>query len=322
MTDAPAEPQEDVWSQWLLLHRSGGDAAFEQVIRAEVQGYVDRLLDDARLGVGMTLVDIGTGEGAVAFRAIERVGPSLRVILTDISAPLLERAKAKAEQLGVRHQCTFVACGADRLTAISSGSVDVVASRAALAYVADKATALQEFKRVLKPGGRISLAEPIFQDEAFEACVLRSLVQAERGQGRDPLRPLLHRWKAALFPDTPEAIYANVLTNFSERTLFELIRTSGFSPVHLELHIDLAPAPIASWQVFLDSSPHPLAPTLGSILTQQFDARERQIFEAAFRPLVESGRATTLGRIAYLSATKIAAERTVPPFTESLRQFL
>jgi ubiquinone/menaquinone biosynthesis C-methylase UbiE len=316
------ELQGDVWSQWLLRHRSGGDAAFEQIIRSEVQGYVDRLLDDAGLGVGMTLVDIGTGEGAVAFRAIERVGPTLRVILTDISEPLLERAKAKAERLGVQNQCTFIACGGDRLSAIGDESVDIVASRAALAYVADKVTAVREFHRVLKPGGRISLAEPIFQDEAFEACVLRSLVETEQGRERDPLRRLLHRWKAAMFPDTPEAISTNFLTNFSERSLFELVRTSGFSPVHLELHIDLAPAPISSWQVFLDSSPHPLAPTLGSILTQQFDTRERQMFEAVFRPLVESGRATTLARIAYLSATRIALERPVPALTDSLRQFL
>ena len=258
----------------------------------------------------------------MAFRAIERVGSSLRVILTDISLPLLGLAKANAERLGVQNQCTFMACSADQLTAIAAESVDVVASRAALAYVPDKVTALQEFKRVLKPGGRISFAEPVFQDEAFEACVLRSLVETERSQGRDSLRPLLHRWKAAMFPDTPEAVSTNFLTNFSERSLFELVRTSGFSPIHLELHIDLAPAPVSSWQVFLDSSPHPLAPTLGTILTQQFDARERQIFEAALRPLVESGRATTLGRIAYLSATKLSGERSVPAFTESLRQFL
>jgi arsenite methyltransferase len=322
MTEDHAEFQHDLWSQWLLHQRNGGDAAFEQIIRAEVEAYVDRLLDEAKLGFGMTLVDIGTGEGAVAFRAIERVGPSLRVILTDISTPLLQRAQARAAQLGVLSQCTFITCGADGLTGIGDESVDIVASRAALAYVADKVSALKEFHRVLKPGGRISLAEPIFQDEGFEACVLRSLVEREQGHSRDPLRPLLHRWKAAQFPDTPDAVAANVLTNFSERTLFELIRTSGFSPVHLELHIDLSPAHISSWQVFLNSSPHPLAPTLGVILTERFSIAERQVFEAAFRPLVESGRATSLERIAYLSATKIVSGRAVPALTDTLRQFV
>lgn len=296
----------DVWSRWLLRVRNGGDAQFEQHIREEVGGYVDRLLDQAGLEAGMTLVDIGTGEGVVAFRAIERAGPTLRVILTDISAPLLERARARAVELGVQDQCTFITCGADGLSGVGDESVDVVASRAALAYVTDKFAAVREFKRVLKPGGRISLAEPVFQDEAFEACVLRSLVEKGHGLAPDPLRPLLHRWKAAQFPDTPEGIATNVLTNFSERTLFELVRGAGFSPVHLEFHVDLSPAHIASWQVFIESSPHPLAPPLTAIL-EKFTAREREVFEAAYRPVVESGRATSLVRIAYLSGTKIAA---------------
>jgi ubiquinone/menaquinone biosynthesis C-methylase UbiE len=302
-----SDSSADIWSRWLLHVRSGGDATFEHHIRSEVAVYVDRLLDQAKLEPGMTLVDIGTGEGAVAFRAIERVGPSLRVILTDISAPLLQRARARAIELGVLDQCTFIACGADKLSAIENASVDVITSRAALAYVADKLTAVWEFHRILKPGGVVSLAEPIFQDEAFEACVLRSLVEKGGGFASDPLRPLLHRWKAAQFPDTQEGIAADPLTNFSERTLFELIRGSGFSPVHLELHIDLSPAGIASWQVFLETSPHPLAPPLASILAERFTAMERRVFEAAYRPLVESGRATSLVRIAYLSGIKLLA---------------
>jgi arsenite methyltransferase len=322
MTDEHAKSQHDVWSQWLLHQRNGGDAGFEQIIRAEVEGYIDRLLDEAKLGLGMTLLDVGTGEGAVAFRAIEHIGPTLRVILTDVSTVLLQRAQTRAAQLGVLSQCTFIACGADSLTRVGDESVDAVASRAALAYVADKVTALKEFHRVLKPGGRISLAEPIFQDEGFEACVLRSLVHSEQDHSRDPLRPLLHKWKAAQFPDTPEGVAANPLTNFSERTLFDLARASGFTPVHLELHIDLSPAHISSWAVFLNSSPHPLAPTLGTILTERFSTRERQLFEAAFRPLVESGRATSLVRIAYLSATKIASGQPIPALTETLRQFV
>ena len=42
---------------------------------------------------------------------------------------------------------------------VVSGTVDVVATRAALAYVADKKAALGEFYRILKPGARLSIAE-------------------------------------------------------------------------------------------------------------------------------------------------------------------
>ena len=89
MNNLDPECESDEWSEWLLGHRHGGDVVREEAVRADVDGYVDRVLDAARLGPGMTLADIGTGDGVVAFRAIQRVGPSLRVTLTDISSPLL-----------------------------------------------------------------------------------------------------------------------------------------------------------------------------------------------------------------------------------------
>jgi ubiquinone/menaquinone biosynthesis C-methylase UbiE len=252
----------------------------------------------------MTLADIGTGEGLIAFRAIDRIGPSLRVVLTDISPPLLSHARALATERGVLHQCSFVECAADKLTGIPNASVDVVTTRAVLAYVANKSAALREFHRILKPGGRVSLAEPIFQDDAFAACALKQMLDSQFRANPDPRYQLLHRWKAAQFPDTPEKLAASPITNFSERTLLELASACGFSPLHLELHIDMLPSKISSWKAFLESSPHPWAPPPSDILAQQFTPQERQTFEDTLRPLVESGAAPTVTRTAYLSAVK------------------
>jgi arsenite methyltransferase len=303
MGDQAAEPPSDTWSRWLLHSRHGGDPALRRAIGADLQAFADRVLDGARLGPGMTLVDIGSGEGLVPFRAIERCGPTLRVILTDISVPMLLHAEASAKELGIEGQCSFVACGAETLNSIADLSVDAVTTRAVLAYVADKQAALREFRRVLKPGGRLSIAEPIFQDDAFVACALQARVESQRTGRADPLEPLLHRWKAAQFPDTQEKMAASPITNFSERTLFEWIRLAGFEQVHMELHIDTTPARFSSWQTFLESTPHPWAPALTDILAQQFTAQERQIFESAMRPRVESGQVPTVIRTVYATAT-------------------
>ncbi len=241
--DDPSEAPSDVWSEWLLHRRHGDDPTLAHAVRCDVERYADRVLDQAQLTAGMTLVDIGAGEGLIAFRAIERIGPSLRVLLTDISAALLHHAEALAVERGVRAQCTFLCCPADQLTEIPDASVDVVATRAVLAYVADKPAALREFHRILKPGARISLAEPILQDDALMASALRSMIEARGTLSQDRFLPLLHRWKAAQYSDTPERIAKSPIANYSERNLFDFVRTCGFTEIHLELHLDLVAPP-------------------------------------------------------------------------------
>lgn len=300
----------DVWSEWLLHRRHADDEAFGNLVKTDVGRYAEQVLDAAMLAPGQTLADIGTGEGLIALRAIERIGNSLRVILTDISPRMLQHTEALARQRGVREQCTFVHCAADRLSAIPDGSVDVVTTRSVLAYVADKPAALREFKRILRPRGRISLAEPILQDDALMASALRQMIESRNTRSPDPFLPLLHRWKAAQYPDTPEKIAQSPIANYSERNLFDFVRACGFTEIRLQLHIEMIPSIIRSWEVFLNFSPHPWAPTLQVVLAEQFSEAERQLFEKTVRPIVESPEAMTTSRMAFLSATKPAEART------------
>jgi arsenite methyltransferase len=297
------DPASDVWSEWLLHRRHGDDPAYAQVVQSVVERYADRVLEGAQLAAGMTLVDVGAGEGLVAFRAIDRIGPSLRVFLTDVSAPMLRYAESVARRRKLRPQCTFLQCTAESLTGIPDASVDVVTTRAVLAYVADKQVALREFFRILKPGGRLSIAEPILQDEAFYARALRRRVE-DQSQPADRFLTLLHRWKAAQFPDTEEACAKSPIANYSERDLLNWVRAAGFAQIHLQLHIDVTPSLITSWEVFLGSSPHPLAPSLKQILDERFTADERQFFEQTIRPTVESGKNVNTDRAMYLQAQR------------------
>lgn len=297
-------PTTDLWSQWLLHGRYADDAKFRQAVGGVVDRYVERLLAGGQLTAGQTLVDVGTGEGLVAFRAIERVGPSLRVWLTDISETMLRHAEAQADQRGVRTQCAFLRCPADRLEGIPDASADLVVTRSVLAYAADKTAALREFHRVLKPGGRISLAEPVYQDDALAAAAVRAAIDATPPERMSALTMLLHRWKAAQFPDTEEKILNSPIANYSERDMIRFAQIAGFVELHLELHIDILPSIVHSWDVFISSSPHPLAPPLSVIMAEQFTLEERELFERSMRPVVEDPTAVSTDRMLYLTARK------------------
>jgi arsenite methyltransferase len=300
-------PPADLWSQWLLHDRDAGDPQLKQAVRSAVDRYIDRLLAGARLAPGETLADIGSGEGIVAFQAIERVGPTLRVWITDVSEPMLRHAEAHAVAHGVQAQCRFLRCAADRLEGMADASVDVIVTRSVLAYVNDKTAALREFHRVLKPGGRISLAEPVMQDDALAARAMKAVIDSKPAGGVSPLMVLLHRWKAAQYPDTEEKIRQSPIANYSERDLIRFAQAAGLTDIHLELHIDVVPSIVHSWEAFINSSPHPLAPPLRAIMAEQFSPEERALFEQSMRPVLEDPSSVSTDRMAYLTARKPAA---------------
>lgn len=305
MMDNPPQSASDAWFDWLLHGRHADDPKLAASLHRQLERCADRVLDAAELDEGMTLADIGSGDGLIAFRALSRIGPSLRLVMSDISQPLLRHVEERAQALGVHDQCRFHHCSADNLAPIADESVDVVTTRAVLAYVTDKAAALREFRRILKPGGRISLAEPILRDEALAVAGLKMQLDARPADHPDKLTPLIHRWKAAQFPDTAEKVVKNPLVNFSERDLVRFVQEAGFPYIHMEFHIDLSLQDNTSWETFIDSSPHPLAPSLRTIFATQFTTQEQQLFEQGFRPLVEAPTSTGVSRIAYVVARKI-----------------
>ena len=303
--DLPSDPAaSDLWFDWLMHRRQADDVNYGQKVQNDVEGYADRVLDGAVLKQGMTLVDLGAGDGLVGFRAIDRIGASLKVIMVDISLPLLKFAEQSATSRGVRQQCTFLVSSAERLSRLDDNSVDAVATRSSLAYVADKHAALRECFRILKPGGRLSIAEPVFHDNALAAASLRRRLESGQIDRTKSILPLVHRWHAAQYPDTDEAMHSSPIANYTERDLLRLAQGVGFGELHLELNISVTNSYRKSWDVFVDSSPHPLAPSLRTILEERFTAEERRLFEAVLRPMVESSELPETDRMAYLTAFK------------------
>lgn len=300
----PDPASTDPWSEWLLRRRHGGAPAHEPVVQGHVQRIRDRVLDGAGPLAGKVLVDVGAGDGLIAFGAFERVGPSLRAVFAEPSRALLQRAEERAVELGVQDSCTFVQTSAEELDGVGDESCDVLTTRSVLVYVADKAAAARQFHRVLKPGGRLSIAEPIYRDEAVLLAAFTNLAKSEADSAfSSPLRHM-QRCRTAQLPSTLEEIEQSPLTNFTERDLVTLFQRAGFKEIHLELHIDIGKEAAMSWDTYIDIAPRPGASTLREIFATHLSDQERLEVETGFRPLVEAGQLTARSTMAYLAASK------------------
>src|SRR5205823_7007864 len=114
------------------------------------------LLEAADLRRGESVLDVATGPGTVARLAAVRVGAEGRVVAIDIAQPMLDIAKAKAPPPGAA-PIEYLNSPAAPLPA-AAGAFDAVLCQQGLQFFPDRAAALREMRRVLKPGGRGAIA--------------------------------------------------------------------------------------------------------------------------------------------------------------------
>jgi SAM-dependent methyltransferase len=145
----------------------------------------------AALQPGETALDLGSGGGLDCFLAARQVGESGRVIGVDMTAEMLERARAAASRLGIRN-VEFREGYLESLP-VEDDSVDVVISNCVINLSPDKPQVFREVFRALKPGGRVAvsdivtngpLPEELQKDmAAWGACVAGALDVAEYTTG-------------------------------------------------------------------------------------------------------------------------------------------
>jgi arsenite methyltransferase len=186
----------DRWAEWLLSKRFGGDANTETA-RLEMKQLTrvrDALLQFAYLKPEETVLDVGCGDGLMGFGALERSAPSGRTIFLDISDDLLQRCREVARDTQMIDRCSFVRAAADRLP-LRDECVDLVTTRSVLIYVEDKDAALSEFRRVLRPKGRVALFETLLAPEFRDQNLLwPGFGQAQLKQSEiEPVRDLIGR---------------------------------------------------------------------------------------------------------------------------------
>jgi SAM-dependent methyltransferase len=145
-----------------------------------------RWLEQAGIGPGMSVVDVGCGPGDVALLAAELVGADGSVLGVDGAPEALDLARSRAEEArlpNVRYEQADVTSW---LPSAEGGAVDAIVGRLILMHLPDPAKALSRLARAVRPGGMIAFQDVVLATRRAEPAL--PLVGAFNGWLLETLR--------------------------------------------------------------------------------------------------------------------------------------
>jgi len=181
---------------------------------------------------GDTVLDIGSGSGTDVLFASLKVGPSGKVYGLDITPAMIAKARANIAKMGVGN--VQILEGDATKIPRPDASVDVVTSNGVLNLVPDKPAAFREIFRVLKPGGRLQLADIVVQSDVGAVCGLNPQLWADCIGGAAVEPEYLETIRATGFQDVRILKRLDYFAKSSSESTKRLTRTFGAESVVVE----------------------------------------------------------------------------------------
>jgi ubiquinone/menaquinone biosynthesis C-methylase UbiE len=277
----------DATARWLTSQRFAGlGETGRQAAKDQLAGIRDRVLAGARLGAEEHVVDLGAGTGLLTLAALDAVGPAGTVSAVDLSADSLKLIQPGGGGTTLRRLVGDVTA-----LPLADGCADAAVARSVLVYVADLLAAIAEAARVLRPGGRLSVFEPVNARRTHDA-ELTGVTSTELTQIRD-----------ALADATPTA---RTLTAFDEQHAAALAAEAGFTGITITADVARNRlTDIASVEATLTRPGHPGAPTPLDTVALALGAEVARRYADAWRHAIRTqGTITYSTPAVYITATR------------------
>ena len=204
------------WTQWLKQNRFAGQTPEmqEQTMRW-LEAVRDVILVYADIKPYDVVLDIGTGTGLLAFKALEQQECKGKVIFSDMFQDCLDDCKKILDDSGITTGYEFLKCPVEHI-ALGESTVHKALMRSVLVHVVNKQLAINEIYRILKPNGKLCAFEPVIRSntrywEILDKNYIDKYEDFKRVENEIMENPL------------------DSLCNFDENTLETNLEIAGFS---------------------------------------------------------------------------------------------
>lgn len=284
--------------------------AFARFSLITTQPLARTVVDQAAIGPGERVLDVGTGSGIVAIEAARRLVGDGRIVGVDLSRQMLTQAALHARDTPARDRIALTETDAEHLP-FASATFDCVVSLFALLHFPNPSQALSEMRRVLKPNGRLVLGigsrPPVTSLKGLRHYLSRVPDAIDQRTGRLLVAPaFLERVVGDVIPDGGDREETELASHHATRVpeTVQLVTNAGFT--------DLRPDWSAHQIAFDDIDQFwELQRTYSSIARKRLNLATPKQVEEVRRRFVDECRAVRArgGRLVYHYAAFLIAAR-------------